>query len=115
MQKISSKNYNVVVTSNFKMEVKILFKKYPSVKTDLLTLVEKLEKNPKDGISLGKDCFKIRMAIRSKGRGKSGGSRVITCVKVVSETVYLLTIFDKSVKEGVSDKELNELLKIAGL
>lgn len=55
------------------------------------------------------------MAIGSKGRGKSGGSRVITCVKVVSETVYLLSIIDKSVKDGFSDKELNELLKIAGL
>ena len=55
------------------------------------------------------------MAITSKGKGKSGGSRVITCVKVVDQDVYLLTIYDKSDKENISDKELDELLKIAGL
>lgn len=55
------------------------------------------------------------MAITSKGKGKSGGSRVITCVKVVDQDVYLLTIYDKSDKENISDKELDDLLKIAGL
>ena len=90
-------------------------KKYPSIKSDLILLIELLENNPQKGVSLGKDCFKIRMAISSKGKGKKGGSRVITCVKVVASTVFLLSIFDKSVKEGFSDKELNELLRIAGL
>ncbi len=55
------------------------------------------------------------MAITSKGKGKSGGSRVITCVKVVEQGVYLLTIYDKSEKESISDEELDEMLKIAGL
>ncbi len=115
MQKISSKKFNIVVTNNFKKEVKRLIRKYPSIKSDLLMLIELLENNPQKGVSLGKDCFKIRMAISSKGKGKRGGSRVITCVKVVASTVFLLSIFDKSTKEGFSDKELNELLRIAGL
>jgi len=55
------------------------------------------------------------MAITSKGKGKSGGSRVITCIKVVNQAAYLLTIYDKSDKESISDKELNELLRLAGL
>ncbi len=55
------------------------------------------------------------MAISSKGKGKSGGSRVITCVKVVNEDIYLLAIYDKSDKENISDKELDLLLQIAGL
>jgi hypothetical protein len=55
------------------------------------------------------------MAITSKGKGKSGGSRVITCVKIVDLDVYLLSIYDKSDKENISDNELDELLKIAGL
>lgn len=50
------------------------------------------------------------MAIASKGKGKSGGARVITCFKIVHETVYLLTIFDKSEQESITDKELSELL-----
>jgi len=54
------------------------------------------------------------MSITSKGKGKSGGSRVVTCVKIVAGSVYLLSIYDKSEKESISDKELDDLLKIAG-
>ena len=57
----------------------------------------------------------MRIAITSKGKGKSGGARVITCVKVIDQDVYLLTIYDKSDKENISDKELDALLKLAGL
>ncbi len=115
MQKTSLKTYNIVATSNFKKEVKVLFKKYPSLKTDLLHLVEKLEQTPHMGTALGKDCFKIRLAIRSKGKGKRSGGRVITCVKISASTVFLLSIYDKSNQESLADKELDMLLEIAGL
>ncbi|WP_167608330.1 type II toxin-antitoxin system RelE/ParE family toxin [Maribellus sediminis] len=115
MQKISSKNFKVLVTSNFKKEAKSLVKKYPSFKSDLLQLIQLLEQNPQTGTALGKDCYKIRMAITSKGKGKSCGSRVITCVKIVASSVFLLSVFDKSAKEGLTDKELDVLLEIAGL
>ncbi len=78
-------------------------------------LIHSLEENPTQGEPLGKDCYKVRMAITSKGKGKSGGSRVITCVKIVNQTAYLLTIYDKSDKENISDKELDELLRLAGI
>jgi hypothetical protein len=78
-------------------------------------MIDSLQENPTQGEPLGKDCFKIRMAITSKGKGKSGGSRVITCVKIVNQIAYLLTIFDKSDKKNISDIELDELLHIAGL
>ena len=58
-----------------------------------------------------KDCYKIRMAITSKGKGKSGGARIITFVYVVEETIYLLSIYDKSETTSISDKELRELIK----
>jgi hypothetical protein len=78
-------------------------------------LVDSLKEEPKQGQAPGKDCYKIRLAITSKGKGKSGGSRIISCVKIVSESVYLLSIFDKGEKEKISDKELDKLLKVAGL
>jgi hypothetical protein len=108
-------NFNVIVTTGFKKHAKSIGKKHPSLKSDLEALIDSLEQNPLQGEPLGKDCYKVRMAITSKGKGKSGGSRVITCVKVVDQDVYLLTIYDKSEKENISDKELDELLKIAGL
>ena len=108
-------SFNVIVTTAFKKYAKSIGKKHYSLKSDIEALIGSLEENPLQGEPLGKDCYKVRMAITSKGKGKSGGSRVITCVKVVDQDVYLLTIYDKSDKENISDKELNELLKIAGL
>jgi mRNA-degrading endonuclease RelE of RelBE toxin-antitoxin system len=108
-------NFNIVVTTGFKKHAKRLAKKYHSLKTDIARLIGSLEENPEQGEPLGKDCYKLRMAITSKGKGKSGGSRIITCVKVVDRDVYLLTIYDKSEKENIPDKELEEILKLAGL
>lgn len=103
-------SYEIVAIQNFRKELKKLAKKYPSLKEDFGVLLESLEVNPLQGVSLGNNCYKIRMAIASKGKGKSGGSRVITFVKISQTTVYLLSIYDKSEKENISDGELKELL-----
>ncbi|MBI4646169.1 MAG: type II toxin-antitoxin system RelE/ParE family toxin [Bacteroidia bacterium] len=108
-------SFNVIVTSSFKKHAKKIGKKHGSLKSDIEALIISLEQNPLQGGPLGKNCYKVRMAITSKGKGKSGGSRVITCVKIVEQEVYLLTIYDKSEKENIFDKELDELLKLAGL
>ena len=108
-------SFNVYTTGFFDRELKRLAKKYPSVKEDYKALVNSLKEEPKQGQPLGKDCYKIRMAITSKGKGKSGGSRVITCVKIVAGSVFLLSIYDKGDKESISDTELDDLLKLAGL
>ncbi|MFP4288670.1 MAG: type II toxin-antitoxin system RelE/ParE family toxin [Bacteroidales bacterium] len=75
-------------------------------------MFDSLEVDPTQGTALGNDCYKIRIAIKSKGKGKSGGARAITHVIAVREHVYLLTVFDKSEKDNISDKELQELLKM---
>lgn len=108
-------NYNIVVTERFKKQTKVIFKKHNSIKSDLRKLIESLEKNPKQGEVLRKDCYKIRMAISSIRKGKSGGSRVITCVKITNNTVYLLSIYDKSYKKSISDKDIESLLNDSGL
>lgn len=104
-------SYNLIITPAFERDAKPLLKKYKSLKTDLAGLFELLMNEPTQGKPLGKDCYKIRLAITSKGKGKSSGARIITCVKITSEKVFLLSIYDKSEKEDISDKELNELLK----
>lgn len=106
---------NVQPTLHFLKEIKHLSKKYPSIKRDIEILGESLENDPFQGTHLGKNCYKIRFAIASKGRGKSGGGRVITCVQIVGNLVYLLSIYDKSEQETVSDSQLDELLKLAGI
>jgi hypothetical protein len=63
------------------------------------------------GTPLGHDCFKIRMAITSKAKGKSGGARVITHIQVVKENIFLLAIYYKSQAENISDSDLINRLK----
>ena len=104
-------SYSIIAVPTFRKELKKLAKKYPSLKSDLAVLFESLEENPIQGTSLGKNCYKIRIAIASKGKGKSGGARVITNFVIADEAVYLLSIYDKSDKENLTDKELDELLK----
>ena len=104
-------NYNIVTSPDFDKNLKQLRKKYHSIKHDYEMLLDSLEINPTQGTALGKDCYKIRMAISSKGKGKSGGARVITCVKIVQETIYLLTIYDKSEKDNITTEELAALLQ----
>ena len=104
-------SYKVKAIPKFEKELKRLAKKYPSLKNEFKQLVQNLQEQPDQGISLGNNCFKIRISIASKSKGKSGGARVITCLKIIETAVYLLTIFDKSEKENIADKELEELLK----
>jgi len=103
-------SFNIEVTDNFKRRVKLLLRKFPSFKQELGTLINSLEENPMQGTPMGHSCYKIRLAIKSKGKGKSGGARIITHVYVPETIVYLLTIYDKSDQENISDNELKELL-----
>jgi mRNA-degrading endonuclease RelE of RelBE toxin-antitoxin system len=73
--------------------------------------LDHLESNPKMGDEILKNCYKIRMAIASKGKGKSGGARVITYIYIQEETVYLLSIYDKSEHTSISDAVIRDLIK----
>ena len=105
-------SYNIIAVPTFKKELKRLVKKFPSLKNELKILFENLEFNPIQGISIGNNCYKIRLAIASKGKGKSGGARIITNIVITEKIVYLLSIYDKSEKENLTDKELESLLKL---
>ncbi len=103
-------SYKVKTLPKFDKNLKKLAKKYPLLKSEFSALVALLKENPIQGKSLGKNCYKIRISIASKGSGKSGGARVISNIVVSNNIVYLLTIFDKGDKSTISDKELKELL-----
>ena len=97
----------------FRRQAKRLLKKYPSLVLELEDLIASLAEKPRQGVALGKDLYKIRLAIRSKGAGRSGGARVITCLKVVSERVILAAIYDKSELDNLTDRELTAIAKDA--
>lgn len=107
-------NYSIILDKTFAKEVKRLSKKYPSFKKDLLILQDELLANPLAGTDLGSGIRKVRMAIASKGRGKSHGARVITVTVVVAveeAEINLLHIYDKAERDSISAHEIELLLK----
>lgn len=104
-------SYNILTTDNFSKETKRLSKKYKSLKNELKDLFLYLMENPFTGDLVYKNCYKIRLAIKSKGKGKSGGARIITHVLVEKNEIYLLSIYDKSEIDSVSDDRIIDILK----
>ena len=104
-------NYKVETIQNFDKEAKRLSRKYKSLKSEIAKLISQLEKNPTTGTHLGNNVYKIRMAIASKGKGKRGGARVMSYVKVVNETVYLFSIYSKGEKDDISNEEIQKFIK----
>ncbi len=104
-------SYKIELTDNFKKEAKKLIKKYASLRTEIAELGKELAQNPTTGTPLGNDVYKIRLAIASKNKGKSGGARIISFVKIIDKTVYLLSIYNKGEKDIISDKEIEEILE----
>lgn len=103
-------NFSVIPSDRFKKEAKRLIKKFPSLKQELADLSNTLTNEPETGTPLGNDTYKIRLAIKSKGKGKSGGGRVITHAVADNKEVYLLTIYDKSEFDSVDDKTLRTII-----
>lgn len=105
-------SYRISTISLFDKQAKRLAKKYSSLKNDLTELVENLADNPEQGTALGNSFYKIRLAIASKGQGKSSGARVITYLKITADTVFLISIYDKSEKNTITNKELEKIFKL---
>lgn len=111
-------NVKIEPLPTFKREAKRLNKHYASFADDYERLINELEANPHLGTDLGGGLRKIRMAITSKGKGKSGGARIIsfTVVVAVEESeINLLYIYDKAERSSISKKEIEELLRLNGL
>ena len=105
-------SYSIVTIAPFDRQLKRLIKKFPSLRKEVAQLGKSLADAPTEGMPLGNNCYKIRLSIASKGKGKSGGARVITHIYVDGKLVYLLTIYDKSEQGNISDKQILNLLEI---
>ena len=109
-------SFKVSTTAEFESDAKILQKRHRSFKNDLKDLIISLEENPFQGVELSPGIRKIRMAIASKGRGKSGGARVITYTVIAAEMegkVYLMSVYDKADFSTVDLSVLKEIVKIS--
>ena len=103
-------SYSVIPIEKFKKEAKRLSKKYHSLKDELIVLNSLLSESPDSGTPLGNNTFKIRLAIKSKGKGKSGGARIISYLLTENKDVFLLTIYDKAEMDSIDDKVLKQII-----
>ena len=101
----------VRTSEDFRIAYKRLKKRHKSLQQDFEQLLASLLQNPIQGVELDGGVRKIRMAITSKGRGKSGGARVIIRVRIVADELQLLYIYDKADYENVSDDFLRDVIK----
>jgi hypothetical protein len=101
----------IVVGDSFRRQAKKLSKRYKSLPADVQKVVDRLKIEARMGTPLGGNAYKIRVAITSKSKGKSGGGRIITYAYIEKETVYLIAIYDKSEMSNISDLELSLLIK----
>jgi mRNA-degrading endonuclease RelE of RelBE toxin-antitoxin system len=104
-------NYKVETTSRFDKYLKQLVKKYPSIKKEVEDLIEDLKTNPFLGTDIGNNVRKIRIAIQSKGKGKRGGARVMTYIKIEAEHLYLFSIYSKGEQDTISEKKIDTLIE----
>ena len=111
-------NCRIEISDIFFRRLKILSKRYKSLKQDLERLEKELEQNPFLGTDLGNYLRKIRLSVTSKGKGKRGGARVITYTLTLQEDyveITLLTIYDKSDTANIPTPEMLRIAKECGL
>jgi mRNA-degrading endonuclease RelE of RelBE toxin-antitoxin system len=102
---------NFEVAPEFEKALKRLTKKYPSLKADYLAFLSELEKNQMIGDEIFPNCRKARIAIKSKGKGKRGGGRIIFYFEIIEDKVILLFIYDKTEMENVQTAFIEQILK----
>lgn len=107
----------IITTPTFDREFKRLKKKYSSLPGDLEAFESELLDGSNIGVDLGGNIRKVRVAVKSKNKGKSGGVRVITytvILKLTDKTIFLVTLFDKSEKENIPDSEIKQIIQRLG-
>jgi mRNA-degrading endonuclease RelE of RelBE toxin-antitoxin system len=104
-------SYRLRTSSEYDKSLKELAKKHRSTKKDVAKLYDNLEENPYQGALIGENTYKVRLAITSKGRGKSGGARIITYIIDEDETVFLVDIYDKSEQENIAENRIKTIIE----
>ena len=111
-------SFEILRSDEFTTSLKKLAKRHKSMAQDYARFLDDLKQNPFQGVEIAPNIRKVRLAISSKGRGKSGGARVITYNLLLSEhdgVIYLLLIYDKADASNVKIHVIKEIIEGLGL
>ncbi len=104
----------IVTLPIFDTRYKRFSKKFPSLNMELLELKKILLENPKSGVLITENTYKIRLASSDKNSGKSGGFRIITYLideKEDGVEINLMLIYDKSEESSITKSEIIKIIK----
>jgi len=104
---------SVKVSQLFKRKVKPLSKKYHTLRESIDELGEALIKGPYLGESYGGNIYKVRLSDKSKGKGKSGGFRILyyLAIQQGNDTIIILiTILNKGEINTIKKTDAEYLL-----
>jgi mRNA-degrading endonuclease RelE of RelBE toxin-antitoxin system len=104
-------SYLISPSLEFRRSLKEIHKTHKSIKIDVEKLGKSLSDNPRQGTLISENMYKVRLAITSKGRGKSGGARVITYIVDEDLTIFLVDIYDKSEQESISENRIKYIIE----
>ena len=104
----------VFTIPEFERSLKKLSKKYPSLKNEYAEFVDKTENKGAQGRALGNGFYKARLSVKSKGKGKSGGLRIISHEIIIQQIdekhIRLAAIYDKGEISNIDRKYLDSLI-----
>ncbi len=102
--------FKVLATQSYQQASKQLSKRFRHLDSDVQEFLCNVDDIKSLGTPLGKDFYKVRIANSDKNKGKSAGYRLITLIKIIETSIYLVYIYDKSELENISEQELDSLI-----
>jgi len=98
-------------TETFTKAVKKLQKRFKNIENDYNKFIDSIKTIDNLGTDLGGGVYKVRIANSDKQTGKSSGYRLISYLKLIDNTLYLMYIYDKSDLDTISEKQIDTLIK----
>jgi len=102
--------FQVFKSATFLKTEKRLAKRYPSVSGDVEHFLSVVESPENLGIPLGKNIFKARIANKDAKRGKSGGYRLLSYLRLEEGRLILLYLYSKTDLANVTEEELDRIV-----
>jgi len=102
--------FNIIEQRLYLKSIKKLSKKFKNISKDVNVFLDNIKTIDDLGVELKSNVYKVRIANSNKNRGKSSGYRLISYLKIVDNDLHLLYIYDKSLIENLTEKEIDNII-----
>jgi mRNA-degrading endonuclease RelE of RelBE toxin-antitoxin system len=100
---------NVFISKYFIKKLKPLVKKYPSLRSSISKELDNFVS--KSAIDLGDEIYKLKIGTKDLPKGKNKSFRLIVYYLKMENVLLPLTIYFKSYKVNILDREIDKALE----